>query len=233
MGKLKRALALLFALAFALSLCSCGGTAGKNTTASGAEAEIVWDGQAAENPMPEDEGLIIEDVTAMGEDGLSFTAFEGLRFFFSSGAGGWATEMTIAADGRFSGRFHDSDMGVTGVGYPNGTMFLSDFSGQFSRPVKVNDYTYSVQILELNYDEKFGTQEILDGVLYCYGDAYGLEGTGEFLIYLPGAPLEELPEEFRSWVGYYDLSYTADTELPFYALFNVDQQLGFSSYRPE
>ena len=50
------------------------------------------------------------------------------------------------------------------------------------------------------------------------------------MIYLPGAPLDELPEEFRSWIGYYDLSRTTETELPFYALNNEAQQQGFTSY---
>lgn len=88
----------------------------------------------------------------------------------------------------------------------------------------------SMQINELNYVKEAGKEEIKDNILYVYSDAYGLVGAKDILIYLPGAPLAELPEEFRSWVGYYDLSYTMDTELPFYALYNVAEQCGFSSY---
>lgn len=140
------------------------------------------------------------------------------------------TEMTINADGSFSGLFHDSNMGDTGEGYPNGSRYLSDFTGQFTQPEKINDYTYSMQIKEIDYADEIGTEEILDGILYYYSDAYGLAGAKNILIYLPGAPLEELPEEFRTWVGYYDLSTAEDTELPFYGLYNEAEQCGFSSY---
>lgn len=164
------------------------------------------------------------------QEEFSFDALKNLQFWFSSGAGGWATQMMINVDGSFSGEYFDGDMGVTGEGYPNGTMYQCDFSGQFTHPVKVNEYTYSMQIRELNYAEEVGKEEIKDGMLYCYSAAYGLEDAEDILIYLPGAPLEELPEEFRSWIGYYDLSYTSDTELPFYALNNEACQYGFSSY---
>ena len=54
--------------------------------------------------------------------------------------------------------------------------------------------------------------------------------TDHMLIYLPGAPLDELPMEYLSWVGYFDLTMTTDTTLPFYGLYNEDDQSGFSGY---
>ncbi|MBO5278373.1 MAG: DUF1311 domain-containing protein [Lachnospiraceae bacterium] len=159
-----------------------------------------------------------------------FTEFKNLKFVFSSGAGGWATELTIQEDGSFSGEFYDGELGMTSDTYPNGTMYQSDFTGQFTQPVKVNEYTYSMQISSLTYAEEAGTEEIKNGMLFCYSEAYGLDEAENILIYLPGAPLTELPQEFRSWVGYYDLSSTTDTELPFYALYNETPQCGFSSY---
>lgn len=159
-----------------------------------------------------------------------FTEFKSLKFVFSSGAGGWATELTIQDDGSFSGEFFDGELGVTGDAYPNGTMYQSDFTGQFTQPVKINEYTYSMQISNLTYTEKAGTEEIKNGMLFLYSEAYGLDDAENILIYLPGAPLAKLPQEFRSWVGYYDLSNTTDTELPFYALYNETPQYGFSSY---
>ena len=171
-----------------------------------------------------------DDHVDIKEEVFSFAEFKNLQFVFSSGAGGWATMLTIGEDGSFSGEFFDGELGITGEDYPNGTMYQSNFSGQFTEPVKVNDYTYSMQIRELNYAQEVGKEEIKDGMLYCYIDVYGLSDAENILIYLPGAPLAELPEEFRSWVGYYDLSNTTDTELPFYALNNESQQYGFSSY---
>lgn len=198
-----------------------------------------------ENALPEDEDTAAgtdetgeqEETAAEAagesaeEDTFSFSEFKRLEFWFSSGAGGWATRMTVNEDGGFSGEYFDGELGVTGEGYPNGTMYQSNFNGQFTQPVKVNDYTYSMQIGEMNYEQEPGSEEIgEDGVLYCYSTVYGLDGAENILIYLPGAPLAELPEEFRSWVGYYDLESTTDTELPFYALYNETKQCGFSSY---
>ena len=40
-----------------------------------------------------------------------FTRLEGLEWTFSSGAGGWSTDMRILPDGTFSGEYHDSEMG--------------------------------------------------------------------------------------------------------------------------
>ena len=45
------------------------------------------------------------------------------EFNFSSGVGGWGTSLYIGLDGYFFGVYHDSDMGVSGEGYPNGTLF--------------------------------------------------------------------------------------------------------------
>ena len=42
---------------------------------------------------------------------LSFTEFKNLTFEFSSGAGGWATQLSIHSDGTFAGEYFDSDMG--------------------------------------------------------------------------------------------------------------------------
>ena len=79
----------------------------------------------------------------------------------------------------------------------------------------------------MDYEKEPGTEEIIDGILYRYSDVYGLEDAEDILIYLPGAPLEKLPQEFRSWIEYYELSGDSGMELPFYALNNESQQEGF------
>ena len=166
-----------------------------------------------------------ETVTA-GE--FSFADLKNIEFFFQSGVGGWRTTLHIAPDGRFSGVFYDSDLGDIGEGYPNGVVYRCDFNGQFTQPEKVNEYTYSVKIIDMNYDQEENTEEIKDGTLYRYSGAYGLEDAENIMIYLPGAPTSELPEDFRLWIRYYDLS-NAPEKLPFYALNIEAQQFGFTS----
>lgn len=202
--------------------CSVWGCGSKETERSDqSETKIMREEEPSKEETPE---------TESEEPVFSFADLADLQFSFSSGAGGWETLLTIDADGSFSGEYFDGELGSTGDEYPNGTVYQCDFSGQFTQPVKVNDFTYAMQISELHYERKAGTEEIKNGMLFCYTDVYGLDGAEDILIYLPGAPLAELPEEFRSWVGYYDLSDTAETELPFYALNNEALQYGFSGY---
>ena len=151
-------------------------------------------------------------------------------FVFASGVGAWDTQVTIAPDGSFSGVYHDADMGGTGEGYPNGTEYICEFSGQFSQPTQVDDHTWSVQLESLSYDGTPETEEIQDGIRYVYSTPYGIEGGQEFLIYLPFTPVADLPEGFRSWVGsqLVDSDNNQLAELPFYGLYNVTTQEGFS-----
>lgn len=163
------------------------------------------------------------------EEGFSFKDVEDREFYFSSGAGGWYTVCYIHEDGTFDGHYQDSNMGDSAPEYPNGTVYYSEFSGSFTEPVKVDDTTWSFKLASIEYPFDKG-EEIKEGFRYIYTDAYGLTEAEEFLMYLPGAKLAELPEAYRSWVGYYDLESTAETELPFYGLYNVNREEGFSSY---
>lgn len=160
---------------------------------------------------------------------LQFADLKDVEFYFASGAGGWRTVLQIESDGSFSGIFSDSEMGSVGEGYPNGTYYYCDFEGIFTEPVKVNDYTYSMKIQEISCANQPETTEIRDEILYCYSTPYGIEGAEEVLLYLPGAPTKELPEEYMSWVRN-DMENPDTPELPFYGLYNQTEQNGFSSY---
>lgn len=220
----KKIIAIILAAAMLLSVCSCGGNVLEKTDdIVHTEADIIKESESSAEKEEQTETVQNDENT------FSFAELQYLMFRFCSGAGGWATEMFIHADGSFAGEYFDGELGSSGEGY-NATTYLCHFSGQFTQPVKVNDYTYSMQISRLNYEEEAGREEIIDGMRYCYTEVYGLEDSENILIYLPGAPLEELPQEFRGWVGYYDLSYTEDTELAFYALNNEAQQYGFTSF---
>ena len=207
-----------------------GGCGGREIT----QSEGITDTGNQSVPMTEMPVEIEKADTEYAEKGedreFSFADLKRSEFWFCIGAGAWATILNVKEDGSFSGGYYDVDAGCSGEGYPDGTVFLCNFNGKFSQPQKINDYTYVVQIDQLFYEEEEGTEEITDGRRYIYSYAYGLNDTEEMLIYLPGAPLAELSEEFRIWVGYYDLSSTEGTELPFYALHNKPCEYGFYSY---
>lgn len=172
----------------------------------------------------------VEESQEVSEREFLFEDLADLEFYFSSGVGAWWTELYIHEDGTFDGVYRDSDMGVTGEEYPDGTMYYCDFSGKFTQLEKVDDYTYSMQIEHLEYAHTEGDEEIVDGIRYIYSLPYGLDNAEKLLIYLPGIALDELPEEYLSWVGYYSLNNTTDTTLPYYGIYNVTQKYGFSSF---
>lgn len=148
-------------------------------------------------------------------------------FYFSSGAGGWGTALSIYPDGSFAASYHDSDMGDTGDGYPGGTVYYSNCTGTLSSPIQINDYTWSVYVEDMTLDGTPGEAHIEDEILWIYSELYGLDDVGEILIYLPNAPVDELPEEFKNWV-YWDLSSESGDTLNFYGLYNVNGQQGYS-----
>ncbi len=147
-------------------------------------------------------------------------------FDFGSGAGGWATYFNLNSDGTFTGRYHDSDMGDTGEGYPNGTVYICNFDGKFSLPKQVNESTYSMELEYLNTEGTPGKEYCEDDTRYIDSEAYGFEDAEEFLIYLPGCPLEQIPEEFFIWSS---VNTEIRKTLPggYYGIYNVNGKKGF------
>ncbi len=149
------------------------------------------------------------------------------EFYFSSGVGGWGTILILNEDGSFEGNFHDSEMGVTGDGYPNGTCYLCRFSGKFENIEKLDDYTYSLTLKEISTEHEEGAEWIEDGVLYIASYPYGLDGGNEFLLYTPDCPVEGLSEDFLSWwPERYNMD-GAPSVLNRYSIHNLAENYGF------
>lgn len=151
------------------------------------------------------------------------------EFVFSSGAGGWATEITLNADGTFSGQYHDSEMGDTGNQYPDGTVYISKFNGKFTTPKQINEYTYSTQLDYLNSEGTIGDEYYENNQRYIISEPYGFDDADEFMIYLPGIAMSDLPEGFIGWL--YAVINVQTTEiLPCYGIYNVGGEEGFVAY---
>ena len=140
--------------------------------------------------------------TALPLSALSYPFPSGMpdRWSHLSGAGAWSTELKINQDGSFYGYYHDTDMGVIGEGYPNGTLYESTFQGVFSNIKQINDFTYSMSVIDLNTHERVNSQSIKDGVLHIATNPAGINKGDVFLIYLPGSPLSSFSEEHLSWL---------------------------------
>lgn len=150
-------------------------------------------------------------------------------FDFSSGSGGWRTHLDLNPDGTFTGQYYDSDMGDTGSGYTNGTVYICNFDGKFSKPEQVNEYTYSMNLEYLNTEGALGDEYYENNTRYIYSSPYGFDNANEFLIYLPGIRISDLPDGFVLWL-YAFLDVRTTEILPYYGIYNVGGEEGFVAY---
>ena len=154
-------------------------------------------------------------------------------FVFASGVGAWSTEVQIKPDGTFIGYYHDSDTGGAGADYPNGTRKECRFSGKFTVVKEISDYEYSMSIEYLNTEGILGEEKIIDGVKVITAKPYGFDDADEFLLYLPGRSTADLPEEYLEWMIISNAWGPEMPELlPFYGLYNVLGEQGYSSFKP-
>ena len=107
------------------------------------------------------------------------------------GAGAGGTLLPLNPDGSFDGTYHDSDMGVSGEGFPNGTVYLCTFRGRFGDIKKLDDSTYAMTLQKLNITtpHAVGEEWIEDGVRYVSSEANGLNGGTEGRLDTPAPPV--------------------------------------------
>lgn len=141
-------------------------------------------------------------------------------FLFTSGVGAWGTSLMLERDGTFSGGFHDTDMGYYGEDYPNGTVYLCDFSGRFSDIEKIDEHSYSLTLTEITSDYEAGKEWIENGVKNISSEPYGIEDGDKFILYLPDTPTDGLDEIFLSWWPMCHAEDRPET-LEMYGLYNV------------
>lgn len=148
-------------------------------------------------------------------------------FTFCSGVGSWDTTIVISDDGSFTGSHHDSNMGEYGPEYPNGTVYICNFTGKFTTPEKVTDTVYSMKLESMSLERPEGQEYYSDGMKFITTGPYGLDNPNIIYLYLPGTPRSYLSEGFLSWIHYdvYDV-------LPagLYGLYNIQDDTGFESY---
>lgn len=148
------------------------------------------------------------------------------EFVFTSGAGGWATEITLNGDGTFNGQYQDSDPAYSGTRYPDGTVYICDFSGKFTMPKKISEYIYTMNLESLHVEGTPGEVYYENDKRYIVSEPYGFDNANEFQIYLPGASIAELPNGFLFW-AYLDSSIRDTIPKGFYGLYNVGGEEGF------
>lgn len=143
--------------------------------------------------------------TPMGEQPSTLPGDYTMEMIFSSGAGGWRTILLLHPDGTFTGQHSDSDMGDAGYGYPDGTVYLCDFSGRFEALPTTDPNATSLRLVDLTCETAAGRMKLEDGIRYIYSEPIGLyiyeEETvaEEFILYSPDTPVATLSDEMLSW----------------------------------
>ena len=152
-----------------------------------------------------------------------------LELTFSSGAGAWRSTLNLNADGTFEGFYSDSNMGETGEGYPNGTVYTASFTGSFLPPEQVDEHSYRLQLDSLTLSRPAGEEWIKEGILYVAAGAFGLEDGHDFVFYTPDTPVSELDEDMLMWWPGSFITNPPET-LSCYALWNVETDAVFFTY---
>ncbi len=194
---------------------------------SGEAKEDTIKNDRIDSTVKEEQDAAIAETGTEETTDFTFADLSKRQFEFCSGAGAWSEDFTIEKDGYFQGNYHDSDMGVTGEGYADGTRYSSSYSGHFTDLTKINDYTYQMKLKDITYKDTPGKERIWDNTRVIYTESYCLGGTDTFLIYLPGTPLSELSEEVRMWLS---MGEQSETELTMIAIVDEYNEYGIYSY---
>ncbi len=168
-------------------------------------------------------------VSAVAEgEAVTVDQLAGMTWCFSSGAGGWSTDMQTAEGGEFSGTFHDSEMGEADEAYPDGTVYTSAFSGTLSVGEQVDEYAWRVHIDSLTMENAAGEEWIDDDIRFVATDPYGIREGDDFVLYVPGTPVAALTEDMRMWAHL--LGDDVPDTLSDWFMYSAQSESGFVGY---
>lgn len=151
-----------------------------------------------------------------------------MHLVFSSGAGAWRTEIKLASDGSFTGKYEDANAGMSEDGYLS-TNYISEFTGLFDEIERPDEETYSMKLLDINYEHEEGEEWIEDNIKYIATEAYGFEEGEDFFLYSPKKNIGDLNEDLLSWRGGHVSNSSSSKELQHWVLHNKKTNYGFYS----
>ncbi len=165
------------------------------------------------------------------EEDLAVLHDNKIKMQHSSGAGAWYSSIELSEDGSFTGTHHDANQGQVSEEYPRGTIYHCEFNGNFTNIRKINDYSYSLTLENLQNEGEYHSTYIEDGVQYITSYPYGLtmredpfSPAEEFIMYTPDTPYSELDE------GVWPRKNTDSTTLGHYVLVNSKTNQAFWEY---
>jgi len=216
-------------LVLAVGLSACGGAGAETTVPTTVVPETETTEPVPTEPAPtEPIPVETEPAETVPEAVQLPLADETVEFLFTSGAGGWSTQLSLNRDGSFTGEFHDSEMGDRTEEYPNGSVYICNFSGVFTDIRQVSEYAYSMTLTDIQTEHQEGEEWIEDEIRYIASGPYGLEESTEFVLYLPHTPLDQMSEVFLFWWPYrYEQAENPRDTLDCFGILNVEMEHGF------
>lgn len=195
---------------------------GKDEVQKEPENDLAFEGNDSAN---NEDNSINEDDDFIDHDDLE----EPLHLMFFSGAGAWSTEIQLANDGYFTGKYEDFNGGESGNGYLS-TTYMNEFNGKFSEIKKLDAETYSMKLLDIDYKYEDGKEWIEDKGKYIATEAYGFEEGEDFLLYSPNKNTQDLDEDLLSWGGGHGIYPNSSNEsVLHWVLHNKKTNYGFYS----
>ena len=163
--------------------------------------------------------------------------------FLEGNAGGSMTKINLHKDGKFDGEYINTENGTVGDDFPNGTIYKCDFTGEFNNLEKVDEYTYSMKLTELKYDD-VGQETINDGIRYIttnpeafrnkfvVNEIEKFERAENFSLFLPGRKDDDLENSLAE--GFPDYAVNIDNgTFKKYMIFNNEAHYIFWDYTDE
>lgn len=229
---MKRVVYILLTVCILLSVTSCARppappNESPATTASTTTATATTSTTTTTETTTRTTGVTFDITPADGELPLPE---DGLMFWYSSGAGAWASVLQLRPDGTFTGSYQNTDAGESGEGYEV-TIYTCTFSGRFDNITPQNDYSYTMVLADLKTEEPEGEEWITDLGRFVAAEALGIAGGHTFVFYLPRTPIREVSDEFLSWSPcQYEQQANRYEPLARYGILNLATQQGFFTY---
>lgn len=213
---------MIVSLCLVAALSGCGTQFSDNTNLNATGDALSPETTAAPTAAP-------ETAPAAADETKLPLIVNNMLFWFHSGVGAWSTRIELATDGTFRGSFSDQDSVMNTDEYPNGTVYICNFSGTFVEIEQINEYSYRMILSDLALEQAPGEEWIEVGYRYVACTPYGIDGGNEFILYLPDTPLSEVSEEMLSWWPYRFDQENVYTNLSCYGVLNVSTGHAFFS----
>ena len=164
------------------------------------------------------------------------------RWTYSTEEGGWSTDLRIQPDGSFSGTYTNVETGENKKEYPDGTIYLCEFTGRLSLVEQADENTWKIRVDELKTKDMEAEEYINNGIRYVFPEPYGISEGDVMTLLRPGIPAAEIPEEVRALASLAYVSETDDTvevidensmTLNGWFLYSARNASGFAGYLPD